>query len=122
MYPPEIHEAHDYPLDPERLEIQVRMFSYGQRAISRHYAPTRAAKKFMLVSNLLHRKNYVTHYRNVKFYLDHEMRPTMFQSVINFAQAGWMETHISLNTYMRAAARNYMEKNFHKLRNNAVYG
>ena len=33
-----------------------------------------------------------------------------------------MEPYISMNTTMRAAAKKDMEKDFHKLMNNAVYG
>ena len=61
-YPPELHDSHnDYPLAPERLDIQVELLSETQVAISRHYARTRAAKNFKLVPNLMSKKNYVVY-------------------------------------------------------------
>ena len=112
----------DYPLAAELLDIQVELLSETQVAISRHYARTRAAKNFKLVPNLMSKKNYVVYYRNLKFYLDHGMRLTKIHRVISFTQTRWMEPYISMNTRMRAAAKNDMEKDFHKLMNNAVYG
>ena len=41
---------------------------------------------------------------------------------MEFSQEPSMEPYISLNTKMRAAAKNDMVIDFHKLRNNAVYG
>ena len=60
-YPAELHEAlNNYPLAPERLDIQVDMLFDAQVAISRHYARTRAAKNMKLVTNLMNKKNYFT--------------------------------------------------------------
>ena len=121
--PPELHNAHnDYPLAAERLDIQVELLSETQVTISRHYARTRAGRNFKLVPNLMAKKNYVVYYRNLKFYLDQGMRVTKVHRVIAFTQPRWMEPYISRNKRMRAAAKNDMEKDFHKLMNNAVYG
>ena len=112
-YPPDLHDAHnDYPLAAERLDIQVELLSETQVAISRHYARTRAAKNFKLVPNLMAKKNYVVYYRNLKFYLEHGMRLTKVKRVTAFTQTPWMEPYISMNTRMRAAAKNDMEKDF----------
>ena len=122
-YPPELHDAHnDYPLAAERLDIQVELLSETQVTISRHYARTRAARNFKLVPNLMSKKNYVVYYRNLKFYLEHGMRLSKGHRVIAFTQPRWMEPYISRNKRMRAAAKNDMENDFHKLMNNAVYG
>ena len=85
------------------------MLSDAQVAISRHYARTRAANNFKLVPNLMNKKNYVTHYRTLKFYMDHGMRLTKIHRVIQFSQQAWMEPCLSMNTTMRAAAKNDME-------------
>ena len=68
------------------------------------------------------KKNYVIYYRKLKFYLDHGMRVSRVHRLIGFAQNRWMEPYISMHSLMRAAAKNDMEKNFHKLMNNAVCG
>ena len=100
----------------------MELLSETQVAISRHYARTRPARNFKLVHNLMAKKNYVVYYRNLRFYLEHGMRLTKIHRVIGFTQTRWMEPYISMNTRMRAAAKNDMEKDFHKLMNNAVYG
>ena len=102
--------------------MQVELVPETEVAISRHYARTRAAKNFKLVPNLMPKKNYVVYYCNLKFYVDHEMRLSNVHRVIALTQTRWMEPYISMNTRMRGAAKNDMEKDFHKLMNNALYG
>ena len=70
----------------------------------------------------MNKKNYVTNNRNVKFYLDHGMRFKKIHRLIRFAQAAYMEPYTLLNTKMSTAPKNAMEKDFHKLMSNAVYG
>ena len=50
------------------------------------------------------------------------MKLTKVYRVIRFRQSLWMRPYIQMNTDLRAAAKNDMEKDFHKLMNNAVYG
>ena len=122
-YPPELHALHnEYPMAPERLDITVEMLSDTQVQLSRHYARTRTRTNVKLVPNLMNKVKYTTHYLNLKFFLGHGMKLTKVHKVISFAQSRWMEPYISMNTSMRAKANNEMEKNFHKLMNNAVYG
>ena len=121
-YPSELHDMHnDYPMAPERLDIQVEMLSDTQVQLSRHYARARAKTNFKLVPNLMPKKKYVVHYLNLKFYLDHGMRLGKVHRVIKFAQAPWMEPYISMNTKMRGQAKKEMEKDFLKPINNALY-
>ena len=68
-YPPELPSNHnDYPLALEKLEITEDFISsYSKEladALGHKIKPT--AK---LIPNLLHKKRYVIHYRNLKFYL-----------------------------------------------------
>ena len=122
-YPPELHELHnEYPMAPERIDISVEMLSDTQVQISRHYARSRAHTNVKLVPNLMNKVKYTTHYLNLKFFLDHGLHLTKVHRVIKFNQSRWMEPYISMNTQMRANAHNDMEKDFHKLMNNAVYG
>ena len=106
---------------PERLNIEVDMLSHPSPAIS-PLCPARAKTNFKLVRNLMSKKKYVVHYLNLKFYLDNGMRLGKVHRVIRFAEARLMEPFISMNIKMRAQAKNEMEKDFHKLMNNAVYG
>ena len=50
------------------------------------------------------------------------MRLAKIPRVISFSENRWMEPWITMKIRMRAAAKNDMEKDFHKLTNNALYG
>ena len=91
----------------------MEMVSHTQLQISPHYARTHAPKNCKLVPNLMPKKNYIIYYRNLKFYLDHGLRLGKAHRVICFAQTRWMEPSICMNTWMRAAARSDLEKEFH---------
>jgi len=65
---------------------------------------------------------YTTHYLNLKFYLDHGIRLSKIHRVIRFQQSAWMRPYIQMNTALRAAAANDIERDIHKLMNNSVYG
>ena len=122
-YPLELHDHHnDYPMAPERVNINVEMLSETQVEISRHYNQSRAQRNVKLVPNLMKKEKYTVHYLNLKFYLEHGMKLTKLHRIISFVQKPWMREYIQMNTRMRAAAKNDMEKDFHKLMNNAVYG
>ena len=122
-FPPELHDLHnEYHLAADRVQIQVDMLSDTQLEIPRHYERERTGKKVKLLTNLMTTSKYVTHWANLKFYRDHGLRLTKIHRVIRFAQSPWMASYIELNTGMRAAAQNEMERDFHKLMHNAVYG
>ena len=122
-YPAELHADHnDYPLAPERGEIEPEMLSENQMEITRHYARTRTRNNVKLVPNLMKKIKYTTHYLNLKFYLDHGLRLSKIHRVIRFQQSAWMRPYIQMNTALRATAANDMERDFHKLMNNSVYG
>ena len=122
-YPAELHDEHnEYPLAPERVDIHVEMLSDTQVELSRHYTRNRTAKNVKLVPNLMTKKNYVVHGQVLQFFVAHGMRLTKIHRAIQFDQRQWMEPYIDLNTNLRAAAANDVDKDFHKLMNNAVYG
>jgi len=122
-YPALLHDLHnEYPLAPERVDIVVEMLSDTQVELSRHYSRNRTAKNVKLVPNLMRKTNYVIHSRNLKFLLEHGITLVEVHRVIRFQQSRWMSQYIELNTQFRAAATNEVDRNFHKLMNNAVYG
>ena len=75
-----------------------------------------------LIATLNPRKNYVLHYRNLQFYLDHGLVLTKIHRVIQFNQSPWMKDYIDLNTNKRKEAETDFEKDFFKLGNNSVFG
>ena len=102
-YPAEIHDLHnDYPVAPERMVISPEMISpYNQMLIENlSLKPSTIAK---LVPNLKNKTKYITHYRNLKQYVQLGMRITRIHRVLSFHQS---------NTQHRKQATNDFEKDF----------
>ena len=122
-YPAELHESHnDYPLAPERVAVTPTVLSDKQVEVAREYSRGLSQKDVKLLPSLLDKENYVCHYLNLKFYLEHGMKLKKIHRVIRFQQSRWLEPYISKNTKLRAAANSEMEKEFYKLMNNSIYG
>jgi len=122
-YPPELHELHnEYPLAPERVDVQVEMISDTQVEIARHYARNRTGTNVKLVPHLMRKERYVAHSLVLKFLLEHGIKLTKVHRAIRFHQSHWMAPYIDLNTNLRAAATNDVDRDFCKLMNNSTYG
>ena len=65
-----------------------------------------------LVPNLFDKKNYITHYRNLKLYLQLGLKITAVHRVLVFDQKPWLKKYIDFNTAKRASASSEFEKNF----------
>ena len=101
-YPKELHDDHnEYPLAPERLEIN---------------------KVEKLIPNLNNKTSYVLHYKNLKLYESLGMKVTKIHRGIKFEESPWLKEYIDMNTSLRAKAKNEFEKDFFKLMNNSVFG
>ena len=81
-YPQHLHDAHDYPLSPESLEIGSGMYSPAQHANFPQSAPQRK-----LTPNLRDKARYVVHYRNLKLYLQLGLAITQIHRVLTFKQS-----------------------------------
>ena len=68
------------------------------------------------------KKNYLMHYRIIKFYVRHSMIVDKVLNIISYKQSKWLEKFINFNTQKRNQAVNDFEKDFYKLLNNAFYG
>ena len=68
------------------------------------------------------KKNFLVHYRMLKFFLRHGVIVDKVHNVISFKQSRWLEKYINFNTQKRNQAVNDFEKDFYKLLNNAFYG
>ena len=75
-----------------------------------------------LTPNLRDKKNYVTHYRNLKLYLEQGMVITKIHRVLTFKQSPWLKEYIDFNTAKRSMSSSSFKKDFYKLMNNSVYG
>ena len=119
-YPDELHEKHnDYPLAPEKLEVQSEWLSEYQQSLE----PTKSSLKVKkLVPNLMSKSKYVLHYRNLQLYISLGMKIKQVHRVFEFNQKSWMAPYIKMNTELRKAAKSDFEKDFFKLMNNSVFG
>ena len=68
------------------------------------------------------KKNYVVHYRNLKYYISQGLILKKVHKILEFKQSAWMKPYIDFNTQKRKEATNEADKNLFKLLNNAVYG
>ena len=117
-YPKEIHDQHsDYPLAPESLEITKDMYSPFQNANFPKEPPQRK-----LTPNLLNKKNYIVHYRNLKLYLEMGMCITKIHRVLEFSQSAWLKPYIEFNTCCQTRATSNFEKDYFKLMSNVFFG
>ena len=75
-----------------------------------------------LICDFSDKKNYLIHYRMLKFYIRHGMIVDKVHEIISFKQSKWLEKYINFNTQKRNKTVNDFEKDFYKLLNNAFYG
>ena len=75
-----------------------------------------------LLPNLNHKRNYVVHYRNLKFYMQQGMQLRRIHRVIAFRQTAWLAPYINFNTERRQEAKCSFERDFFKLLNNSMFG
>ena len=121
-YPKELHDLHnDYPLAVEKVLIKEGMLSpYNKTTLKQNELKHVECEK--LVPNLNDKKNYIVHFRNLKFYCQLGLKITKIHRVMSFTQKEWMKPYIEFNTTQRKNAKNDFEKNFYKLMNNSVFG
>ena len=82
-YPPHLHDMHsDYPIAPEHLTVTKDMLSpYAEELWDpqRTWIPTEK-----LIPNLMNKTKYVTHYRNLQFYVIHGLVVTKIHHLLSF--------------------------------------
>ena len=76
----------------------------------------------ILVPTLIHKNNYVIHYRNLQQCLELGMKLKKINRILKFKQKDWIKPDIDFNTQKRKEASNEADKNHFKLLNNTVYG
>ena len=105
---------------PEKIKIKDEMLSPYCLEIKNKYIKSGGINK--LVRNLLPKKNYVVHYRNLKYYLSKGLILKKVHRILEFRKSAWMKAYIDFNTQKRKEANSEADKNLFKLLNNAVYG
>ena len=74
-----------------------------------------------LIPNLMPRKNYVVHYRNLKYYLLKGLILKKVHRILEFKQNNWVKPYIDFNTQRRKETNNEADKTLFKLLNSAAY-
>jgi hypothetical protein len=121
-YPQELHDSHkDYPLAPEKLTVTEEMLSSVQKQWLEKLG-LKHTKTEKLVPNLMDKKNYVCHIKNLQLYISLGLKVKKVHRVLSFTQNNWLKEYIDFNTEMRKKAKNEFEKDFYKLMNNSVFG
>ena len=75
-----------------------------------------------LICDWSDKKNYLIHFRMLKFYFRQGMIVDKVHEITSFKQCRWLEKYINFNTQKRNQAVNDFERDFYKLLNNAFYG
>ena len=107
-----------FPFAPVNKKINFDDISDYMKEIR----PDTYTKNKKLICDWSDKKNYLVHYRMLKFYLRHGMIVDKVHDIISFRQSRWLEKYINFNTLKRNQAVNVFEKDFYKLLNNAFYG
>ena len=121
-YPKHLHDLHnDYPLCPEHVIITKEMLSdYCKNTAAAH--GLKHGKFTKLVPNLMNKKNYVIHYRNLQQAADAGLIITKIHRILQFKQKPWLLQYVIFNTNKRKEAKNNFTSNFFKLMVNSFYG
>jgi len=120
-YPSHLHDTHsDYPLAPEHMLVTKDMLSpYALQLLddARSWVPTEK-----LIPNLMNKTKYVVHYRNLQFYVKHNLVVTKIHRIVSFFQRRWLKPWIDVCTRQRMMARSDFEADLAKLQANATFG
>ena len=118
-YPDDIKEkTKHFAFCPENKKINPDKHNDYMNKIK----PKNYTKSKKLLCDWTDKKNYLVHYRMLKFFLRHGMVVDKIHEIISIKQSNWLEKYINFNTQKRNKAKNDFEKDFYKLLNNAFYG
>ena len=97
-YPEELHDSHnDFPMAAEKIKIEDDMLSPYYSEIKKEYdIKTGGINK--LAPNLMPKKNYAVHYRNLQYYLSQGLILKKVHRILEFKQSDWMKLYIDFNT------------------------
>ena len=128
-YPMSIHNATEsFPLAPENMEITNEMLTplmkrqLSAMHMARHERDVPMLPTRKLVASCRDKKNYVVHFKVLKFYLRKGMIISKIHTVISFQQYAIYKNYIDFNTDCRSKATNDFTKTFYKQINCSLFG
>ena len=121
-YPECLHSDHnDFPLAPEKIQIDLETLSPYSRNIARNL-DINLTKIKKLIPNLRNKQKYITHYKNLQLYTLLGLEIIKIHRVLSFKQSDWMKPYIDFNTEKRAKSKSKFEQDFFKLVINSNFG
>ena len=108
-----------FPLCPEKKKVNINYFSTNQRKIIETDHKTIGE---LLITNLTDKYNYVVHYHNLQFYLNHGITLKRINRILSFNQKSGIKEYIQHNTDLRTKGTTNFEKDIWKLMNNSFFG
>ena len=107
IYPDNIKEkTNNFPFAPVNKKFNPDNFNDYMKEIK----PDTYIQTSKLICDWSDKKNYLIHYRMLKFYVGHGMIVDKVHDKISFKQSIWLQKYISFNTQKRNQAVNDFEK------------
>ena len=123
-YPEHLHrKTVDFPFAPESGEITEDMFTDFMKTFHQTLEPNhtyKSGRKLLLTQ--YNRELYICHFAILKFYLEMGMTLNKVHRVVKYKQKAWLKEYIDFNSQQRASSNNAFDKDFYKLKNNALFG
>ena len=120
--PEELHDKFKYyPLAPEIKNIPEDMLSEYQKYLNDKLNIKYKEKDKKLILDLLPKKNYKVHYKNLEYYLKLALKVIKVHRILTFDEKPFLKEYIDLNTELRKQSKNDLEKDLFKLMNNACF-
>ena len=111
-YPEELHNLHnDYPLCPEKIEINSNMLSKYCNDIANKYG-IKVGRVKLLIPNLGDKIKYVVHYKNLQYYLSLGIKLIKVHRILRFKQSNWLKEYVEFNTRERQESTDEFNKAF----------
>ena len=107
-----------FPFAPVNKKFNPDIFSEYMK----ENKPVTYTQTKKLIGDLSDKKNYLIHYRMLKFYVRHGMIIDKVHDIISFKQSRWLQKYKNFNTQKRNQAVKDFEKDFYKKLNNAFFG
>ena len=114
-YPKKLHDLHqNLPLAPEVLEVNFDSLSpYAKKALLESDGQKKY-KDVKLMATFQKRENYVTHFKNLKLYVDLGMKLKKIHRILRFRQSKVIAPYIEKCTAARQKATNKFQMDQYK--------